>query len=246
MSQAAPSQLKTIAVQRRYQQVADQIAALIDQGVWAVGAQLPPERDLAHQLGVSRPTVREAMVALDLAGLIDVRTGAGTFVRARPQAGQTTSVSIHDDPGPSPFEILDARELVEGETAARAAQQATGRDLDGLNDAIVTMRRDIDRGVQGLDREDDGDWQFHVRLAGATGNQVLTDLVSELWSAMRRPMFQAVSARAGLADFARSAASEHAVIADRIAARDAPGARQAMHAHIRSVRAVLLAADEGS
>ena len=246
MAEAAPVQFKTIAVPRRYQQVADQIAGLIDQGVWAVGDRLPPERDLAQRLGVSRPTVREAMVALDLAGRIDVRTGAGTFVKARPAVPPIALSAQSTDAGSSPFEILDARELIEGETAARCAAAASPVDIEGLSESIVIMRRDIDRGVQGLEQENDGDRLFHVRLARATGNQVLVDLVDQLWSTMRQPLFRAFSERTRLGYFARGAADEHAVIVDRIVARDAAGARRAMHAHIRSVRGVLLSADAGA
>ena len=111
--------IQTVASQRLYQQVAGQLGELIRHGEFLPGDRLPPERDLARQLGVSRPTVREAMIALEIAGLVDVRTASGAYVRKTP----VTSLMPFAPPdiGPSPFELVAARRLIEPEVAFAAA-----------------------------------------------------------------------------------------------------------------------------
>ncbi len=104
---------------RLYEQVADQIGDLIRSGEFEPGQRLPAERDLAKSLGVSRPVVREAMVALEIAGLVEVRTGSGAYVR-QPDKEETTLNAGH-----SPTDVLNARMIVEGETAALAAANAS-------------------------------------------------------------------------------------------------------------------------
>ncbi|MCJ7683853.1 MAG: GntR family transcriptional regulator, partial [Desulfobacteraceae bacterium] len=112
--------LHPVSTIRLYQQVAEQIAQLIRVKHWKVGDRLPAERDMAQSLGVSRPTMREALVALELQGLVEVRTGAGIYVKAD-KAEPIAIVPDDKDPGPSPFDIIDARIVVEGEVAAIAA-----------------------------------------------------------------------------------------------------------------------------
>ena len=231
--------LRAIEPQRLYQKVAGQLADLICAGHWPAGARLPPERDLAQRLKVSRPIVREAMVALELAGFVEVRTGAGTFVR-QVDPGRRFELRAGEEADPGPFELIAARRLVEGETAAIAAQRIKRPQLSGLQEAMAKMEADIDRGVQGLTQDDDGDWLFHVRIAAASGNSVVESIVSRLWIEMRRPLFAAFSARTRLPENARRALQEHRAIHDRIAAGDIDGARAAMHSHLDRVADVLL------
>ncbi|RZM06153.1 MAG: GntR family transcriptional regulator, partial [Sphingomonas sp.] len=101
---------------RLYAQVARTLAARIAEGVYPLGGRLPSERDIAASTGVSRPTVREAILALELDGLVEVRTGSGVYV-----AALTPARAQADTSGFGPFEILEARALIEGETCALAA-----------------------------------------------------------------------------------------------------------------------------
>ncbi len=107
---------------RLYRQIAGQIAALIDSGEFPVGSRLPAERELATLLGVSRTSVREAIISLEIGGRVDVRVGTGIFV-----AGNASRVPDAGDAGPGPFELLAARKLVEGEIAALAAKKPSAR-----------------------------------------------------------------------------------------------------------------------
>ena len=115
--------LQTIEPRRLYRQIAEQLRGLIGSGEYPVGSRLPPERDLALQLGVSRPSVREALIALEVEGLVEVRMGSGIYVIAR-RAGATAA---RVEPELSPFEIIRARQLIECELAALAAAQQEDR-----------------------------------------------------------------------------------------------------------------------
>ena len=231
--------IKIIASQRLYQQVAGQIAGLIDKGEWRPGERLPPERDLATKLGVSRPTVREAMIALELSGLIDIRPGAGSYVRsAAPEALKL--VPAVDDVGPGPFDLIAARRLIEGEIAALVADRISAAELDGLAATIDKMERDIGQGTQLVSSKQDGDFLFHVRLAAAVHNASLESIVGQLWEGMRRPIFSAISRRFHLPENAKRAASEHRAVLDRLAAGDSSGARDAIHSHLDQVVRVLM------
>src|SRR3954468_149124 len=101
--------LQAVESQRLYRQIAEQIRALIARGEFATGSRLPAERDLARQLGVSRPSVREALIALEVEGLVDVRIGSGIYVRA-PDAAVATDAP---EAAAGPFELLRARYVIE-------------------------------------------------------------------------------------------------------------------------------------
>src|SRR5450830_1305649 len=103
-------QLKQVDNRRLYQQIADQIRSLIQDGNFPVGARLPPERDLAQQLGVSRPSIREALIALEVEGSVEVRMGAGVYVSHAPERSSHETAAM----GESPIELMQARSAVEG------------------------------------------------------------------------------------------------------------------------------------
>ncbi|MEO8566514.1 MAG: GntR family transcriptional regulator, partial [Betaproteobacteria bacterium] len=107
--------IQSIEPRRLYRQIADQIRSLVRSGEYTAGQRLPPERDLARQLGVSRPSVREALIALEVEGLVEVRMGSGIYVRPH-DPKQVKRVS-----GEGPLETIRARQLIEAELAAHAA-----------------------------------------------------------------------------------------------------------------------------
>src|SRR5262252_8243606 len=130
--------IKTVENRRLYRQIAAQLSALIASGEFKVGQRLPAERDLAAQLGVSRPSLREALIALELEGLVEVRVGAGIWVTA---ASGRSSAPPGQQEGEGPFELLRARWLIEGEIAAMAAREATAADLASIRAALAEMER---------------------------------------------------------------------------------------------------------
>src|SRR3954449_12493617 len=129
--------IQAVDDRRLYRQIADQLTMLITSGEFRKGERLPSERDLAVQLGVSRPSVREALIALEVEGKVDVRVGSGIYVaRRRPAAAIDP-----DRQGQGPFELLRARWLIEGEIAAEAARTATARDLARVSAAVDDLDR---------------------------------------------------------------------------------------------------------
>ena len=229
--------IQAVASQRLYQQVAGQLGELIRQGEFRQGDRLPPERDLARQLGVSRPTVREAMIALEITGLVDVRTGSGAYVRKAPAAGVMPFTP--PDIGPSPFELVAARRLIEPEVAFAAAGCMHDGVLTQIAETLDMMRAGIATGdgVQAADR------LFHTRIAAATGNTVLASVVEQLWDSTFEPIFEGLSRRTGLPENQRAALAGHIRVFNALERGDATGARDAMRGHLAEVETILMAED---
>jgi DNA-binding FadR family transcriptional regulator len=135
--------IQAVDNRRLYRQIADQIAALIEKGEYGAGQRLPPERDLAKQLGVSRPSVREALIALEVEGYVEVRVGSGVYVLGPRSAEAPTTLPA--DSGP--FELIKARWLIEAECAALAAKAATRAQVRAMEEALDQMDADRARGV---------------------------------------------------------------------------------------------------
>jgi DNA-binding FadR family transcriptional regulator len=217
--------LQAVEPRRLYRQIADQIAQLIASGEFRPGARLPAERELATSLGVSRASVREAIISLEMGGLVEVRVGTGIFVTAPVTQGTTAR-----DGGPGPFELLQARRLVEGEIAALAASKASREDLDALRECVARMETHVDDFAvrEASDRE------FHLRIAKATGNGSLELVVEGLWN-QRAELWGRMQRHFHTVDLAHKTIRDHAAILEAIAARDPEGARSAMHRHLTRV-----------
>ncbi|UWQ16193.1 FadR/GntR family transcriptional regulator [Jannaschia sp. M317] len=214
---------------RLYRQVADRVVAMILSEGLTTGTRLPPERELALRLGVARSTLREAMIALEIAGQVVIRTGSGIYVAegAMPDPA---------DLGAGPLELLDARELIEGEVAARAAQAMDAARLRAIETTVAAMAQATDR-----DSHRAADRAFHLALAEATGIDPLVRIVDDLWSQMFGPMFERMGTLTGLfGGDDDTALTHHRAILDALAARDGAVARARMQAHLVDVRRVLL------
>jgi DNA-binding FadR family transcriptional regulator len=215
--------LQAVESRRLYRQIADQIAALIEKGEYGAGQRLPPERDLAKQLGVSRPSVREALIALEVEGYVEVRVGSGVYVTGRrPQAAG----ALPADSGP--FELIRARWIIEAECAALAAKHATRAQLRAIDEALDEMEAQRDRGMMPLGP----DRQFHLRIAEASGNSALALVVKTLWDQRTGPLFLRLEHHFDTPALWTVAIQEHREIASAIARHDAGGARAAMRRHM--------------
>jgi DNA-binding FadR family transcriptional regulator len=215
---------------RLYEQVADQIGGLVRRGEFKAGQRLPAERDLAKMLAVSRPVVREAMIALEIGGLIEVRTGSGAFIREKPaEQGETVNT------GHSPSDILSARMLIEGEIAALAASGSTSDDLAAMAAEIDDMVRDHEAGRPW----DAADLGFHLAIARATGNAALTGVVERLWQEQHAPVFALLSERVRLSENWAATLSGHRKILDAIHSGRRKAARDAMRAHLHQVLEIM-------
>jgi GntR family uxuAB operon transcriptional repressor len=221
--------LTTVEPTRLYRQIADQIATLIDRGEFTAGARLPAERELASVLGVSRTSVREAIICLELAGRVEVRVGTGIFVCAAPKPGAAAATNSDDAPGP--FDLLAARQVIEGEIAALAARTIRRREIAVLHETMARMRAsDADH----VPRES-ADREFHVTIAQATGNSALRAVVNRLWDARSHPLWTRIEAHFHTPALRARTLEDHAAIVAALEAHDPDAARAAMHRHLARV-----------
>lgn len=218
--------LQAVETKRLYRQIADQLRALIAAGEFALGSRLPPERDLAVQLGVSRPSVREALIALEVEGLVEVRMGSGVYVTALEPASAARTVAA-DALGP--FDIMRARQLIETELAALAARASTPALVKRLRAALKAMEDDVAGGVMPLR----GDREFHITLAEASGNAALVRVVTELFEERNNPLFEQLGRHFENVKSWRCALVEHRAVVKAVAAGDAAAARKAMQSHLQ-------------
>ncbi len=224
--------LHTVAPQRLYRQIAEQLRQLMVTGEFALGSRLPAERDLAAQLGVSRPSVREALIALEVEGMIEVRTGSGIYVqrleaRSTPPATPALEADTPADWGP--LEVMSARLLVEAEVAALAATHAQKSDLQAIKTGLQQMKLEAARDQ--VPRE--GDEAFHEAIAKACGNSVLLDTVQRYWQARNGPLFERLGDYFEHPESWQAAIAEHQHVLLAIEAHDASAARKAMHKHLK-------------
>ncbi|WP_313702609.1 FadR/GntR family transcriptional regulator [Achromobacter sp.] len=231
------STFQAVAVTRLYRMIADQIAGRIRAGDFPRGRRLPSERDLAEQLQVSRASIREALIALEIEGYVEVRVGTGVFVADKEGAGAASAAGPNanaaqsaDDIGP--FDLLEARLLIEPECAGMAAQHATPAQLAAI--------REAHEGMSLTDSPGRHDREFHGAIAAACGNAALAAAVGHLWnltqssSVYRRMQDYFVDAKVWAV-----AHAEHQRILTAIVARDPMRARHAMHAHLLGILARL-------
>jgi GntR family transcriptional regulator, transcriptional repressor for pyruvate dehydrogenase complex len=219
--------IQAIESNRLYRQIAAQLSALIASGEFGEGGRLPSERELAAQLGVSRPSVREALIALEVAGKVEVRVGAGIFVAAR----RPVSVADPRSEGQGPFELLRARWLVEGEIAMEAARKAVSEDLEIVRKAVVEMQQ-RQRRKQDADA---ADREFHLGIAKATHNSALVAVSSNLWDQGRGAIWKRMEHHFQTGELRAAALRDHRAILAALEARDARGARAAMRKHLERV-----------
>lgn len=219
--------------------VADDLSAKLEDmivtGELPRGSRLPPEREFAVQLGVSRASVREALRELELKGMIDRRPGRGTLVADASRMLHTGSLlAVMSDAERTVSEVMDLRAALEPPIAGRAASRATPRDVERLS----AIHREM-RGSRSSARSVELDVEFHQEIGRATHNPLLVKLVevTSTWMApsRNRPL-QSRQRRA------RSLAA-HGRILDAIAAHDPDAAASAMAEHIADVNQLL--ADEG-
>ena len=222
--------LQSIEPQRLYRQIAEQLRSLIASGEFQPGSRLPAERDLARQLGVSRPTVREALIALEVEDVVDVRTGSGIYVvQPGARAGSAPAPATYDPAEWGPLELMRARELVEGEVAALAARNAKKAQVADIAGALAQMQEQAAAGVAPRA----GDQAFHTAVAQACGNEVLRDTVHGYWQARSGLLFERLGDHFENPPSWKAALVEHEAVLDAIRAHDPIAAKAAMQSHLK-------------
>jgi DNA-binding FadR family transcriptional regulator len=215
-------------------QIANQILERIRSGELAQGAQLPPERELAAQMGVSRPTVREALIALELLRVVEIRVGQGTYVIGDIQ----TSLDDVILPGvKAPFDLLEARSVIESNTAARCAEHwANGVHREEQWKNVV----DISQAMMKIVHDDSQidtffhlGLEFHKALAACSTNEVLAQVICQLVDATNHPLWELIN-RKILEDqqTRRCQIDEHEHIVRAIQQGDDQEAARAMRQHL--------------
>ncbi len=223
--------MRAIQSQRVYEQIAEHLTQLIRERDMRPGDRLPPERELASQLGVSRPSVREAMIALETAGLVEVRTGSGTYIREISSPGAfVLPWATQNDAGPGVREQFQARKLIEPEVAALAVETITEVEIDALAAAIDHAEQ---RFANGQTAEEEDDYFFHVSLAESTRNTVLAGLVRHLWDLRRSEMWKTIRTRVVKSEHLKQVIADRRSIVDALRRRDAKAARLIMRRYIR-------------
>ncbi len=219
---------------RLYQKIAKNLIEELQGGQYAVGDRMPAERDLAKKFSVSRPVVREAMLALEVLGLIEVRVGSGAYVMRL--SGK------QEDPGfgISPFELVEARMLFEGEAAALAATNITDEEIDTL-EKLVDAIDDENKTDSG---KEEADKAFHLLIAQATRNKAIVRTVEDMWELRTTSPECALLLEKARTANVKPVIQEHTAIVEALKARDPVGARNAMRDHLEAVINHLLFAIE--
>lgn len=228
--------IKVAEPRRLYQQVADQIRDLIQAGKLSPGARLPAERELAQQLGVSRPSLREALIALEIEGSVEIRMGSGIYVTADPvrrhwQSGQFSGPQAdlqRDFMGESPQELMQARAAVEGAVILLAAARSDPDMLKTLRRVLDRMQVEIGEGRKPLDL----DRQFHMTIAEQSGNSVLARMVGDLYDERHSPMSAQIRVHFETPETWGAALAEHEAIYAALEAGNPLLAQAMMHAHL--------------
>jgi len=215
---------------RLYEQIVEQIEQRIVSGALKVGDQLPAERELAIQFGVSRTAVREAVKSLRQKGLVEIAPGRGTFIADRTTRAMRHSLDFITKIGAKDGSknLAEVRAILEPEIAALAATRATEKFLTAMRDAIATM----DTSLDDADRYIQADLDFHLALAQATRNNLipaLIDPIVDLLREQRKNIFEGVGA-------SKRGQTYHKRILAAVERHDVDAARQAMREHLRQVR----------
>jgi GntR family uxuAB operon transcriptional repressor len=218
--------LPTLKSERLYQRISNLLIERIRSGHFVSGQPLPSERDLAKQMGVSRSSVREALIVLEISGWVEIRTGNGVFVK---QDLPSDAESRRDDAGVE--ELLLAREIIEGEIAALAAKNASDEQLAELAQIMADMARETSDNFEfhSLDK------RFHLLIGAMTGNSVLRDMAEYLWNKRYSPLFLHFENYYAGRDISVDMANDHQKIVEAISARDVQAARLAMQSHLNHV-----------
>lgn len=219
---------------RLYKNVARDILAELREGRYPVGSRLPAERELAAQFNVSRPTIREAIIALEVQGYLEVRVGSGAHVSAVPNDANDGRFHV------SAIELTEARLLIEGEAAALAATTISDEQLSALEE-LVKQIEDENNALGGAEKADRA---FHVAIAEATRNQALVEAIDRLWNLRdSSPEAALLHRKARIANI-KPVVDEHQQILHALQQRDPAAARSAMRAHLGQVLESLLFAME--
>ena len=226
-------QLGPVTRPRLYEVIVEQLVAYISDKNLSEGDRLPAERDLAAKLGVSRASVSQALVALEVQGVLSVRHGDGAILLRRPTEERAIrALREHADRIP---DIIEARVALEVNLAGLAAARRTDAEMAAIDTAIATMEAEVEAGDRGVL----GDEMFHEAITAAAHSSLLAKLMHEISGLIRETRIESLSQQ----NRPRASLEGHRRIADAVRKQDADGASCAMADHIRLVSDVALLRD---
>lgn len=216
---------------RSYKKIGSILREELIHGVYLIGDRLPPERDLAEKMNVSRTVVREAIIMLELENLVEVRKGSGVYVINLPGNNvQANDEFVYEDVGP--FELLQARQLFESSIAEFAAIQATRNDILYLKEILNREREALAQG----DKDYHEDEEFHQAIAEITQNEALVQMQRDLWKYRNNPMWKGLHSHIGNQEYRQNWLKDHEQILMSIQRKDPALAKKAMWQHLENVK----------
>ena len=226
-------QLRPVNRPRLYEVIVEQLCSYIADNAMTPGDRLPAERDLAAQLGVSRASLSQALVALEVQGVLSVRHGDGAILVRRPTEERAIkALREHADRIP---DIIEAREALEVKLAGLAAARRSDAEMAAIDAAIAKMESEIEVGDRGVV----GDEMFHEAITTAAHSSLLAKLMHEISGLVRETRIESLSQK----DRPRASLEGHRRIADAVRKQDPQQASRAMADHIRLVSDVALLRD---
>lgn len=224
-------ELQAVKSDRLYIKVAEQLSKLVHEGIIKPGERFPAERDLAEKLGVSRPTIREAMIALELSGIIEIRTGSGIYVsKKKPNLDNA-------DKGVGPFEILEIRYIIESEACALAAARITNEQIEQLKAVL----REMEEEEKQEDASEKADWKFHSIIAEASQNSAIYSVTNWLWELRNQSELSTAFLERIRKEGIHPSINDHRRIVEALEKRNPEKARMAMKLHIENATAAAAA-----
>ncbi|MGE5576095.1 MAG: FadR/GntR family transcriptional regulator [Syntrophothermus sp.] len=230
---------KTISTQKAYIEIMQQLKGLIESGELVPGEKLPAERILAAELGTSRPTLREALAALEMLGYVEIINGKGTFVRDMPDERRVSQDDVHFDVEDSPFQLMEVRKVIEPAAAALAAERVSAEELAELEN-IAQRMEEAYALTERFPSEDD--ILFHERLIKATHNVVFVEIMASVTERMRHPLWNVLKGKSHMRKGrSRAYLAHHRAVVEALKEGDGAQAQRAMMEHLTCIEQDLLA-----
>jgi len=237
---------------RRYVSIGKELRKKLSQNIYKVGDRLPTERDIAESYGVSRTVIREAIIMLEIEGLVEVRKGSGVYVVSLPVAENPPHHASQSSVEPTllisafsgltgtdigPFELLQARQLIESNIVEFAAHQITKAEINAMRQVLEKEKEALEAG----NSNEEYDQEFHILIAEATKNTFLVDIVKLMWRMrIESLMWAQLHAHIDTKNYRKEWLNDHAKILAALQKKDAFTAKKAMWNHLENVKNTLL------
>ncbi|GLS90486.1 GntR family transcriptional regulator [Psychromonas marina] len=237
---------------RRYVAIGKALREQLSQDKYKVGDRLPTEREIAEVHNVSRTVIREAIIMLEIEGLVEVRKGSGVYVTNLPKSENLpinktdtelqsnllisafSGLSVTDI---GPFELLQARQLIESNIAEFAAHQITKSEIEAMKAVLEKEKNALNMG----DNNEQYDYEFHILIAQAAKNDLLVEVVKLMWRMrLESKMWEQLHAHIDTKDYQKKWLNDHQTILSALQRKDALGAKKAMWQHLENVKKTLL------